>query len=216
MAPLHQRLGERAKPTQNWDDLYRLYERFHQTRAQWIFRGHADEKWHLETTLERAVYRYGIDKAEPDEADKERVLANGLPSSGAHPALVSIGRLEGGLLRQFKRRCYHYIRNTPEPQNHVEWLALMRHYGAPARLLDCTYSFFVAVYNAIESGLSHNAVWAIDSDWLKKPFAELVRKSRNIRLIDCWERDNDITKPQTFDALFLRRSPIAVVGYRSS
>ena len=43
-----------------------------------------------------------------------------------------------------------YLNNTPEKNNWVEWLALMRHYGGPARLLDWTYSFFVAVFLATE------------------------------------------------------------------
>jgi hypothetical protein len=55
-------------------------------------------------------------------------------------------RIESGLLRRFKRQAHHYISNPPEENDPLEWLALMQHYGAPTRLLDWTYSFFVALY----------------------------------------------------------------------
>jgi hypothetical protein len=44
------------------------------------------------------------------------------------------------------------------------------HYGAPTRLLDWTYSFYVAVYFAIESVNPGEccAVWAVDNKWLKE------------------------------------------------
>jgi hypothetical protein len=68
------------------------------------------------------------------------------------------------MLKQFQRRCYHYLSDLPREDRTLEWLALMRHFGAPTRLLDWTYSFFVAVFNAIECTQGTCAVYALDSD----------------------------------------------------
>ena len=44
----------------------------------------------------------------------------------------------------------------------------MRHYGAPSRLLDCTYSIHVAAYFAYEFDSEECAIWAINGDWIAK------------------------------------------------
>jgi hypothetical protein len=41
----------------------------------------------------------------------------------------------------------------------------MQHYGAPTRLLDFTYSIYIACYFAAETAESDAAVWAVDSVW---------------------------------------------------
>jgi len=54
----------------------------------------------------------------------------------------------------------------------VEWLALMRHYGAPTRLMDWTWSFYVAVFFAMHDippeSEDNCAVWALNLDELRK------------------------------------------------
>ena len=44
----------------------------------------------------------------------------------------------------------------------MEWLALMRHYGAPCRLLDWTHTFWAAVFFAIEKATDFCSVWVVD------------------------------------------------------
>jgi hypothetical protein len=76
---------------------------------------------------------------------------------------------EKHMIRDFKRKLHHYTPHVPEDEDVIEWLALMRHYGAPTRLLDFTYSFFVACYFAVNR-LDHEKkaaeIWAIEGMWL--------------------------------------------------
>jgi hypothetical protein len=86
---------------------------------QYIFRGQSDESWGLQPSIERLR----------------------LPLIGREGA-------EGLVLRAFSRRAHHYVQNLPAPGETLEWLAVMRHYGAPTRLLDCTASPYIAAFFA--------------------------------------------------------------------
>ena len=128
-------------------------------------------------------------------------------------------RIEGGLLRRFKRQCHHYVVDVPEDGNVLEWLALMRHYGAPTRLLDWTYSFYVALYFALEGTRQkckpyECAVWALDTDWMK----HRVRAILGDNLWCDFRRDEQVRTQHTFNSLFAqeRKLVIAVTPYRLS
>jgi hypothetical protein len=82
--------------------------------------------------------------------------------------------VEEDLEQQFQRRAHLYVPQIPSELPHLEWMALMRHYGAPARLLDFTRSPYVAAFFACQglpSPSSQNpdgfsAIWAIDAGQL--------------------------------------------------
>ncbi len=57
---------------------------------------------------------------------------------------------EGRILRVFKRKAHHFLAQLPAPDNDFQWLALMQHNGAPTRLLDFTWSPYVAAFFALE------------------------------------------------------------------
>lgn len=119
-------------------------------RRTWIFRGQVNASWPLATSLDRLCEKHKIPGSERREA-------------------------ENALLRDFKRAFHHYSSNTPRDNDDLEWLALMQHHGAPTRLLDFTYSPFVAAYFAMEDADADKAkeearciaVWAVDMKWLR-------------------------------------------------
>jgi hypothetical protein len=89
--------------------------------------------------------------------------------------------VEAGLLRKFQRHGHLYEGRmaVPDHDNVLEWLALMQHYGAPTRLLDWSYSFWVALFFACENAhpdaSSWPAVWALNSAWLKERSLAVLR-----------------------------------------
>jgi hypothetical protein len=121
-----------------WRDLLDTYEQF--KAGQWSFRGDCGRERGFKTSLERAaVDRWGRDWGE-------------LPV------------IEEGLLRRFKREVHLYLSSVPDEGDLIGWLSLMRHHGAPTRLLDWSYSFFVALFFAIERAEpgKPTSIWAMD------------------------------------------------------
>lgn len=114
----------------------------------WAFRGHKDEAMGLTTTLQLACDRFNI-------------------------VLARAPYVERKLLREFGRRMHLYVRSDaeiPHPADTLEWISVMRHYGAPTRLLDWTYSIFVAAYFALTASDSDQPcwVWAINTKSLNE------------------------------------------------
>ena len=120
-----------------------------------MFRGQADSKWPLETTLLRAV-------------------ANNPDSS------LSIIEQELYVLKIFKARAHQYIQSPPKDNEHIEWLSLIQDHGGPTRLLDFTESFYIASFFALESIKDEGSVWAIHQ-W--KLFASLISNSEGGKLL---------------------------------
>jgi hypothetical protein len=94
-----------------------------QNHEYWVYRGHSNVDWSLQTTL-------------------ERVVAGGVISGQLHQELET--------REAFYQRAHHYIAAPPRDEERLEWAALLRHHGGPSRLLDVTASPYVAAYFALE------------------------------------------------------------------
>lgn len=125
-------------------DKLKEWEEIHEYgKPGWIFRGMNDTSLALETALER----------------------NGWMRDGG---ISNLKTRERTLLREFQRRYSHYAHQIPLTDDTLEWLSIMQHHGAPTRLLDWSYSVYVAAYFALESAQEDCVVWGIRTEWIRE------------------------------------------------
>jgi hypothetical protein len=105
--------------------------------ANWAFRGQCEAAWPLFSTLSRYLVSFGV-----------------------HPDAWQVQ--ESRILRIFKRKAHQFLSHIPDPDDDFQWLALMQHHGAPTRLLDLTWSPYVAAFFALERATGTAAIWALN------------------------------------------------------
>ena len=119
----------------SWDDFLKLITS--QPYNNWAFRGERDERLPLYSSLSRYFQNFRLAPA-------------------AWP------KQEARILRIFKRKAHQFLTKPPDPDDDFEWLALMQHHGAPTRLIDFTWSPYVAAFFALERSLGDGVVWAVN------------------------------------------------------
>ena len=84
--------------------------------------------------------------------------------------------IEGHLLRNFRK----YARRNAVPSDSIwNWLAVAQHHGLPTRLLDWTFSPYVALHFATENVNSYEddaVIWCVDFVALKAHIPEKLRR----------------------------------------
>lgn len=126
--------------------------------SNFYFRGQANAEWGLSSSLERLYTSYHFN----DTA-----------------YFHSIDIYEYQMLEEFKWKYPLYETNfIPSPDDNIEWLTLMQHYGACTRLLDFTESLFVALFMATQGPFSKTdaVIWAINKNRLNSSKYEQYRK----------------------------------------
>ncbi len=192
--------GGRPEPTwytaelaQTWEEIEARHREYSCAPVgpgcHWIFRGDTASSV-LETKLERAFEDYGVPQDRKRQSEME-------------------------MIREFQRKAGLYLDREPDKDDVLEWLALMRHYGAPTRLTDWTYSFYVAVHFALADDLE-GAVWSFNaarvnrSDRVRQAIADAGGRER---LEELHQRlagmDNVLTVRRQWDKL----GDLAIVSY---
>lgn len=124
----------KVEPLRSWGE---YIERITQPPYEgWAFRGHADGTWPLMSTLGRYLNAYVEEKYWDDQ--------------------------EARIVRIFQRKGHLFLTHIPDRSDTFQWLALMQHHGAPTRLLDFTWSPYVAAFFALERTTTQGAVWALN------------------------------------------------------
>jgi hypothetical protein len=163
---------------ETWKQVREFYQDFFGSKDEvLVFRGHGSSEYILKSTLERTIEEFGLDFSMAYQYEKI-------------------------LLRRFRGSAHLYDQSMPEEEDILGWWALMRNYGAPTRLLDWTYSFFVAAYFALESASgenakkpSHPAIWALKSEG----WSRVVHEGLNI---DFDKREPIDSDPKLFQKHF--------------
>jgi len=164
----------------SWDDIHP-----YASRSGWLFRGERSTDWTLRTTLERCCDRLAV-----------------------RPTLRRT--IENRIIREFRRAYHQFARHIPDRQAIVEWLSIMQHHGAPTRLLDFTYSVYVAAYFALEEAEDDCVVWAVDGPWVLQRSAALLRsggKTGTSKMLKPFIDDDE----QVIQPLFMKMPYIATV-----
>src|SRR6266699_5380093 len=101
----------------------------------WAFRGQRDALAPLFSALSRYFMAFQVDPRAWPEQEKR-------------------------ILRIFKRKAIHFLQHVPDRDDDFQWLALMQDHGAPTRLLDFTWSPYVAAFFALQSTTHDGGIWA--------------------------------------------------------
>src|SRR3989442_227114 len=124
-----------------WEDYLRIIS--DSPYQNWAFRGQRDASAPLFSALSRYFIAFHVDRrAWPDQEER--------------------------ILRIFKRKAIHFLQHVPDRDDDFQWLALMQDHGAPTRLLDFTWSPYVAAFFALQNTTHEGVIWACNPAEIEK------------------------------------------------
>ena len=157
------------------NDMAELLKRFNSLANNFVYRGHANAAWPLQSALERVI--------------------------GSAWSSSSVKTFEEYSLEFFKSKFHLYDRDNIMPDSKLAWLSIMQHYGVPTRLVDFTESPYVALYFALEAyqPLDKNdlAVFALDYSAVMDQSIEHIR-SKDLDFVETRSTVNP-KKDQVFE-----------------
>ncbi|MBI1227925.1 MAG: FRG domain-containing protein [Bacteroidetes bacterium] len=121
----------------------------------WAFRGQSDARWPVQSTLSRYFKSFNV-----------------------HPEAWP--QQESRILRIFKRKAHLFLSRVPNEADSFQWLALMQHHGTPTRLIDFTWSPYVAAFFALERATEDAAIWAVFPPGLSNVKIRTIRASQKV------------------------------------
>ena len=167
---------------QDYDQWEKWFDAIVHLEGDWLYRGQVSNS-SLKTTLELDCNRSGF--RPPDNADN----------------------IERNMIRQFQR-VYDMEDQQIVKNDMLYCISLMRHYGAPTRLLDFTYSRYLAIYFGLEAAyrelmpndtITNCTVWCINQQTLKDRVSTIKKVGK---LIDS-RRDDEKRDDNSFIKLYM-------------
>jgi len=110
---------------------------------EWVFRGQSDASWKLETSIFRAFR-----DITPLRSQNSELLQ-----------YIARNSYESILIDHFKSNAHLHLNQLPSDDDKLEWLSIMQHYGAPTRMLDFTYSPYIALFFGLNDGTTDSSVY---------------------------------------------------------
>lgn len=154
----------REIPIDSWDCFDRIVKE-HDYR-KWVYRGHTNAEWTLKSSLLQA-FEEAEHISEAHKGKRKKINRRG------HERLS---------IERFQSHFHLYLNRVPRQENNpLDWLAIMQHHGAPTRLLDVTFSPYVAAYFALETGTGSCAVYAIDHTIFREIDDDFFKDPQKIR-----------------------------------
>lgn len=143
---------------------------------EWIFRGQNNSDYKLESSLYRTIKR------------NEEIRSK----SKAKTIHLKREIYEKEMLEIFQGSSHLFIDKVPDKNEIFDWLSIMQHYGAPTRLLDFSFSPYMALYFAISGASSDAAVFCVNYKKLSKvdeladkdiseKYKNIMRQEKNIK-----------------------------------
>lgn len=122
----------------------------------WAFRGQRDASATLFSAISRYLMAFHIDpRAWPEQEER--------------------------ILRIFKRKAIHFLDHVPDRDDDFQWLAFMQDHGAPTRLLDFTWSPYVAAFFALHNTTQEGVIWACNPFEIEKAKRVDIEKRGSFR-----------------------------------
>jgi hypothetical protein len=112
-------------------------------QRHFAFRGQADSRWSLRTSLARHFDKNPIDPHQ-------------------------WRRRELKMYQMFRERLRQICPRMYDDWSPLDILSLMQHHEAPTRLLDFTFCPAVAAYFAVKNTQGNSAIWVVDCDYLEE------------------------------------------------
>ncbi|MCX6221427.1 MAG: FRG domain-containing protein [Bacteroidia bacterium] len=135
------------KTINDWSEFNKLALLYNPKK--WIFRGQSNSKWDLSTSYKRSF----------EEIQKIYQVAE-------RDEISHRDSFESVIIQQFKSQSHLYLDFKPETE--LEWLTVMQHYQTPTRLIDWTFSAYIALFFALNESNCESTVYALNQDRINK------------------------------------------------
>lgn len=116
----------------------------------WAFRGQSDSTWKIESYLARHFKTFEVNKIVQNFQEERSI-------------------------RIFKGKVHEFLKHIPDDNDTLQWLSIMQHFGSPTRLIDFSWSPYVAAFFALENTTKDSAVWAICSSKISEKNKKLAK-----------------------------------------